>query len=170
MTRDEARQLADALTIRTPGQDHASMLEELNRRAIMVRTALGWIADGGDSAAHLKALAADLRDTIGADPARSEAVRTCGGCHGRGTGSVCCVCGAQIPPSLRRTPDSPSELGGRGMLAPDAVTTYAAMLDATATQDEDDEPEPEDYDPGPECDGEGGMSEYRYSLPGEGSW
>lgn len=33
--------------------------------------------------------------------------------------------------------------------------------------DEDlaDEDEPEEYDPGPECDDEGGMSEYRYLLP-----
>lgn len=27
------------------------------------------------------------------------------------------------------------------------------------------EPEREEYDPGPEIDGEGGMSEYRYLLP-----
>ena len=30
---------------------------------------------------------------------------------------------------------------------------------------EEDEPEPEPYDPGPECDDEGGMSEYRHILP-----
>ncbi len=37
---------------------------------------------------------------------------------------------------------------------------------AVAGPDED--PEPEDYDPGPECDDEGGMSEFRYAaLPGE---
>jgi transcriptional regulator with XRE-family HTH domain len=30
------------------------------------------------------------------------------------------------------------------------------------SDDTDEEPEPEDYDPGPECDDEGGMSEYRY--------
>lgn len=29
----------------------------------------------------------------------------------------------------------------------------------------DDGPDPEEYDPGPECDDEGGMSEYRYVLP-----
>ena len=29
----------------------------------------------------------------------------------------------------------------------------------------DDQPEPEEYDPGPEADDEGGMSEYRYTLP-----
>jgi hypothetical protein len=28
-----------------------------------------------------------------------------------------------------------------------------------------DEPEPDEYDPGPEVDDEGGMSEYRYTLP-----
>jgi hypothetical protein len=31
--------------------------------------------------------------------------------------------------------------------------------------EEEDEPEPEPYDPGPECDDEGGMSEYRGWLP-----
>src|SRR5690349_6214214 len=29
----------------------------------------------------------------------------------------------------------------------------------------DDEPAPDDYDPGPECDDEGGMTEYCYLLP-----
>ena len=34
---------------------------------------------------------------------------------------------------------------------------------AGAEDEQEDEPEPEDYDPGPECDDEGGMSEYRYA-------
>lgn len=34
----------------------------------------------------------------------------------------------------------------------------------------DDEPEPEPYDPGPECDDEGGMSEYRHAITPEQPW
>ena len=43
---------------------------------------------------------------------RPEAVRTCGGCAGRGTGERCCVCGGLIPPSKRRQPGDPSEVPG----------------------------------------------------------
>jgi hypothetical protein len=32
-----------------------------------------------------------------------------------------------------------------------------------------DEPEPAEYDPGPECDDEGGMSEYRYAGNPDGA-
>lgn len=34
----------------------------------------------------------------------------CPGCVGRGTGAVCCVCGGQVPASLRRRPGDPSEV------------------------------------------------------------
>lgn len=36
----------------------------------------------------------------------------CPGCAGRGTGAVCCVCGGQVPPALRRRPGDPSEVRG----------------------------------------------------------
>jgi hypothetical protein len=36
---------------------------------------------------------------------------------------------------------------------------------AESGYDRYDEPEPDDYGPGPEADDEGGMSEYRYTLP-----
>lgn len=44
-------------------------------------------------------------------------------------------------------------------------------VDADAELEEFEEPEPEEYDPGPECDDEGGMSEYRYwIMPGDYGW
>ena len=45
----------------------------------------------------------------------------------------------------------------------DAFTAFADAL--AGTPDDEPEPEPEEYDPGPEIDDEGGMSEYRYTLP-----
>ncbi len=37
-------------------------------------------------------------------------------------------------------------------------------------EDQAAEPEPEQYDPGPECDDQGGMSEYRYAITPEEPW
>lgn len=54
--------------------------------------------------------------------------------------------------------------------ATSAITEEQWLADHPA--EPQDEPEPEDYDPGPECDDQGGMSEYRYAilpLP-EGDW
>jgi hypothetical protein len=53
----------------------------------------------------------------------------------------------------------------------DALERLRALEDrqpdyADATDDEpEEEPPVAEYDPGPECDDEGGMSEYRYVLP-----
>lgn len=49
------------------------------------------------------------------------------------------------------------------------VHATLALADATAItsvsiEEQDDEPDPGDYDPGPECDDEGGMTEYRYVM------
>jgi chromosome segregation ATPase len=40
-----------------------------------------------------------------------------------------------------------------------------AVADLAASGYDDDRPDLEEYNPGPECDDEGGMSEYRYVLP-----
>jgi hypothetical protein len=43
---------------------------------------------------------------------------------------------------------------------------YVILNLASGSQAEE-EPVPDDYDPGPECDDQGGMSEYRHQLPSE---
>lgn len=45
------------------------------------------------------------------------------------------------------------------------VHDAGAVQTGIAPEEAEEEPEPEEYDPGPECDDEGGMSEYRYILP-----
>jgi hypothetical protein len=48
----------------------------------------------------------------------------------------------------------------------DQVETLLTSGPGPARWPDEEEPEPvEEYDPGPECDDEGGMSEYRYMLP-----
>ncbi len=61
-------------------------------------------------------------------------------------GPACTDC-AGDPPGDDRGPD------------PDRPETWAFSLETGLA------PEPVEYDPGPECDDEGGMSEYRYLLP-----
>jgi len=151
ITRDQARQLAQALTL-PPG----AVQQDEHRRVIMVRTCLKWITADGDAGTHLAALAAELERwedspaahegavyaeanalaggaepdltaeqlaaeaeiddaVIGADHGfedEPDVPKFCPGCPGRGTGSVCCMCGGLIPPSRRRKPGDPSEIAG----------------------------------------------------------
>jgi predicted nucleic acid-binding Zn-ribbon protein len=71
---------------------------------------------------------------------------------------------------LRRRLDALDRIGDLEKQTPQAQqlqleADLAAADLAASGYDRYDEPEPDDYDPGPEVDDEGGMSEYRYTLP-----